>query len=102
AADLAKDLVADYRDLTKTLKGYIPVAKKCSTEAKTVGDKFKQLIGLGKKHDQLLPVLQALHDKIMAFDEATLKQIARGRRPSGDIQAKHIQIRDSLKDLKGK
>jgi hypothetical protein len=100
AADLAKDLVADYRSLRKTLKGYIAPAKKFSSDIKVVGDKFKTLIGQGKTYDRLLPVLQTVHDKIMVFDETTLKQIARGRVASGDIQAKRIKIRDSLKENK--
>jgi hypothetical protein len=36
----------------------------------------------------------------MAADEATIKELARGRVSSGDIQAKRIAIRDSLKSKK--
>jgi hypothetical protein len=97
AADLAKDLVADYRDMRKNLKGFIAPAKKFSSDVKIVGDKFKTLIGQGKTYDKLLPVLKTVHDKIMIADEKTMKEIARGRVASGDIQAERIRIRDSLK-----
>jgi hypothetical protein len=100
AADAAKDLVADYRKLIKNLKGFVPAAKKFSADVKAVGDKIKVLVGQGKSHDQLLPAVEKLHDKIMAADEATMKEIARGRVSSGDIQAKRIAIRDSLKSKK--
>jgi hypothetical protein len=100
AAEAAKDLVADYRKLIKNLKAYVPAAKKFSGDVKTIGDKIKELVGQGKSHDQLLPAVEKVHDKIMAADEATVKEIARGRVSSGDIQAKRIAIRDSLKSKK--
>jgi hypothetical protein len=78
----------------------VPAAKKFSADVKVIGDKIKVLVGQGKTHDQLLPAVEKVHDKIMAADEATLKEIARGRVSSGDIQAKRIKIRDSLKSKK--
>jgi hypothetical protein len=100
AAEAAKDLVADYRKLMKNLKAFVPAAKKFSTDVKAIGDKIKALVGQGKTHDQLLPAIEKVHDKIMAADEATMKELARGRVSSGDIQAKRIKIRDSLKGKK--
>lgn len=95
-AELAADLVKSYRGLAKTLKGWLPAAKKLGTDAHAVGDKFKELIGKGVTHDKLLPLLDKMHEKVMAFDETSLTELARGRIARGDIQAQRIRLRDSL------
>jgi hypothetical protein len=97
AADLSKDLVSDYHDIAKTIKGYIATAKKYGADAHLLADKFKEALGKGTTYDKLLPIAQKMHEKILAFQETSLKEIARGRVSSGDVQAKRIKIRDSLK-----
>jgi hypothetical protein len=96
AADLAKDLVSDYRKMAANIKGFLAPAKKFAADAKQLGDKFKDLIAKKVPHDKLLPLVQTLHDKVMAFEETTLTELARGRVARGDVQAKRIKIRDSL------
>lgn len=95
-AELAADLVKSYRGLAKTLKGWLPAAKKLGTDAHALGDKFKEHVGKGTPHDKLLPLLDKMHEKVMAFDTTTLTELARGRIARGDIQAERIKLRDSL------
>jgi hypothetical protein len=100
-AELAKPMVVEYRKLAANIKAFIAPAKKFSADVKTIGDKFKALIGKGATHDKLLPVLQQTHDKIMAADEKATTECARGRIAKGDVQAKKIKIRETL-DKKSK
>ena len=85
AADLAQDLIADYRKMKENIKAFIPAAKKFGTDTKVLGDRFKELIGKGTPYTKLLELVQVMHGKIMTFEEKTLTEIARahrsGRRP---------------------
>ncbi len=101
AADLAKGLVADYRNLGKTIKSRISQAKQFSANAKGLGDKFKAVIAKNPPHDKLLGELTKFHAMVLKYEDICLKDIARGRVSSGDIQAKRIKLRNSLdKDSK--
>ena len=97
AADLAQDLIADYRKMKENIKAFIPAAKKFGTDTKVLGDRFKELIGKGTPYTKLLELVQVMHGKIMTFEEKTLTEIARGHIARGDVQAKRIKIRDSLR-----
>ena len=61
-----------------------------------MADKFKEVIAAGITYDKLLPRAKKMHDMIMEFDEAALKDIARGRTAKGDVHAKRQKLRESL------
>ncbi len=96
-ADFAKPLVAEYKGLAKDIKNFIPRAQKLGADAHAIADKFKEIIKGGMTYDKLLPRAQGMHDKVMACDDEAVKACARGRVSGGDIQAKRIKMRDSLK-----
>lgn len=96
ASELAKPLIADYKEIGKTLKAFLPAVKKMNADIHMAAEKFKDLLSKGVSHEKLIPIVEQLHGKAMKVDEHAVTECARGRISRGDVQAKRIKIRESL------
>ena len=81
AADLAKDLVSDYRGIAKTIKGYIATAKKLAP-TRTCSATNSRRLAKSVPYDKLLPVAQKMHDKIIAFQRHRSRKLPEVESPA--------------------